>query len=467
MNPPMSRRKLEPGSNVTRRQFATGLIGAMAVPAVARGQRGLPSVIVIGAGASGLAAARRLRDAGARVTVLEARERRGGRIWTDHTLGVPIDLGAAWIEGEQGPAMRLAREFRLATDVSDYDHGPVFDSAGRPIAPPRIERADRQWREIVRAMERRSDNVDRDEPLSVSLDAALGRLSAADRALVEHVAITSIDEDLGESPQRLSLLAFEEEEEFGGAHRILPGGYVGVIDGLARGLDIRLSHAARRVVLSSREVRVETDRGSFSADACIVTVPLALLRARRITFDPALPARHRAVIDRLGVGLLDKIALRFARRFWPREAHFVMHVPARREGFRTFLNAARWSGEPVLVGLLGADSARSFERLDDNAATALAMESLRAMFGRATEAPTRAIVTRWGADPWALGAYSCAPVGATHTMREQLAEPIDGRLHLAGEATDPRYPATVHGALRSGWAAADAVLRRAPGGGRT
>ena len=297
-----------------------------------------------------------------------------------------------------------------------------------------------------------------DEPLSLALDAALARLPAADRALVEHVAITAIDEDLGESPSRLSLLAFEEEDEFGGDARILPGGYAGLIDGLARGLDVRLGHVVHRIVRSPRDVRVDTARGGFTADHCVVTLPLGVLRAGRVAFEPPLPASHRDVISGLGVGLLNKVALRFPHAFWARERHFFTHVAARREGFRSFLNAARWSGEPVLVGLLGGDAARALERLSDRDATELAMLSLRAMFGRSTPPPVRSVVTRWSADPWALGAYSCVPVGATHTMRARLAEPVDERLYFAGEAVHPRYPATVQGALLTGRAAADAVL---------
>jgi monoamine oxidase len=445
----------------SRRQLLASLVGALCLPRAARAQRRDVSVLVVGAGASGLAAARRLHDAGARVTVLEARDRLGGRIWTDRSLGLPIDLGGAWIEGDAGPAMRLARELRLATEVSDFDDATLFDAGGRVIPDARVERAQQQWRDVVRDIERRSDRATRDEPLTVALGAALRRVPPADRTLVEHLAVTEIDEDLGESPSRLSLLAFGEEDEFGGDDRILPGGYAGIVEGLARGLDLRLRHTARRVVRTARAVRVETDRGVFTADRCVVTLPIGVLRAGRVRFEPELPASHREVIERLGVGLLDKVALRFPRLFWPRERHFFSHVPAQPHGLRSFLNAARWSGEPVLVGLLGADAARALESLPDAEATGLAMTSLRAMFGGAIPAPVRSVVTRWSADPFALGAYSCVAVGGTHTMRARLAEPIEDRLFFAGEATHPRYPATVQGALLAGWSAADACLRRA------
>lgn len=426
-------------------------------PPVASGR----TVIVIGAGASGLAAARRLHDAGARVTVLEARDRLGGRIWTDRTLGTPVDLGAAWIEGDRGPAMTEARRYHLDTSVSEWDDMPVFDAAGQLISATRLRRARRQWAAVERAAERRSQNVDRDEPLANSIDSAIAALPAPDRALVEHLRIAEIEEDLGESPSQLSLTAFNEEEEFGGPDRILQGGYVGLIDALARRIDVRTRTVVRRIIRNASGVRVECDGGAtFTAERAVVTLPLALLRAGRVQFEPALPRSHQEVIDRLGVGLLDKIALRFERGFWQKARHFFAWVPPAGEGIRTWLNVWRWSDEPVLVGLLGADAARAFERKSDREATAFAMTTLRAMFGRSIPEPTQSVMTRWSADPWSLGSYSCVPVGGSHGMRERLADPIDGVLHIAGEATHSDYPSTVHGALLSGWRAADRILPR-------
>lgn len=444
--------------SITRRTLLSALPALLVAPRAARAQRTARSVVVIGAGAAGLAAARRLSDAGARVTVVEARDRIGGRIWTDRRLGAPVDLGAAWIEGDRGPAMDLARQYGLATDVSDWRDEDLIDAAGRLVSEVRIARADRLWQSVVRAIQRRASESPRDEALAVALRAALARVRPSDRALVSHIAVTEIDEDLGESPARLSLKAFEAEEAFGGEDRVLPGGYVGVVDGLARGLDVRTGHTAQRVIREAHGVRVECDRGTFTADRCVVTLPLALLRAGRVTFDPPLPASHRDVIEALGVGLLEKVALRFDRPFWPRERHFFGRIPPTPEGLRTWLNAWRWSDAPVLVGIVGADAARALGRRAEADAVALALESLRAMFGTSVAEPARAVVTRWNDDPLSLGAYSCVPVGASHAMRERLADPIDGALHLAGEATHAQYPATVHGALLSGWRAADRAL---------
>jgi len=444
-----------PPVTISRRQLLAALALA---PTVARGQRRPSSAIVVGAGASGLAAAKRLHDGGVQVTVVEARDRLGGRIWTDRRLGAPIDLGAAWIEGDRGPAMRVARAYGLATTVTDWEDEDLYDAAGRSVSEARQARAARQWAGVERAVRRRAVEVERDEPVAGALREAIARLPAGDRALVEHLAVTEIDEDLGEDPARLSLTAYDQEEEFDGDQRVLPGGYVGIIDGMARGLDVRTGHPVRRVSLVGRGVRVDTDHGSFTADHAVVTLPLALLRAERVAFDPPLPSAHREVIGHLGVGLLDKVVLRFERAFWPLERHFFGRMAPRDGGIRSWLNAARWAGTPLLVGLLGADAARAFEGRDEAGAVALAMASLRGIFGASVPAPSRAVVTRWAADPFALGAYSCVPVGGSHTMRARLAAPIDGRLHLAGEATHAEYPATVHGALLSGWRAADRIL---------
>ncbi|MDL1877492.1 FAD-dependent oxidoreductase, partial [Cytophagia bacterium CHB2] len=157
-------------------------------------------------------------------------------------------------------------------------------------------------------------------------------------------------------------------------------------------------------------------------------------------------------------GVIEKCCLRFERPFWPVDVDWVEFVSGRRGEWAEWLSLARATGTPVLVGFQGGAPARALAALDDGALVDAALGALRAMFGKKVPAPAGAIVTRWAADPFARGAYSFNAVGSDGAMRRALAEPVDGRLFFAGEATSADYFATTHGAYLSGLAAADAVL---------
>jgi len=451
----------------TRREFfaaaSAGLLGCALRARTGLGQpRRRGRVLVLGAGIAGLSAARALRDRGFPVTVLEGRDRIGGRVWTDRSLGVPIDLGAAWLEGVTGnPITRLARELNIATDPSDWDDMDIVDASGRRVPDVEIERAERRFRALVRQVTARGERVNQDESLSdaIGWSPASRGLSPRERRLLEWEITTEIDEDLAESPSRLSLYAFENDEEFPGGDHVFPGGYGQVAQALARGLDVRLGHAVRRVTHDPGGVRVETARGIFTADCAVVTLPLGVLKRGAVAFDPALPEDKRGAIERLGMGVYDKVALRFPRVFWPRERHFFARVPAGRDEFNTVLNVARWTDEPVLVAVSGASFARALEALPDAEIIARVMAALRVMFGGDIPSPTQTVITRWARDPWTWGSYSCVPLGASVEDRNVLAEPVEGRLFFAGEATHRWYPSTVHGAWMSGRRAAEEITR--------
>lgn len=419
-------------------------------------------VLVLGAGVAGLSAASALRDRGFPVTVLEGRDRIGGRVWTDHSLGVPVDLGAAWLEGVTGnPITRLTRELNIATSLSDWDDMDIVDASGRRIPDAEIERAERRYRALVRQVTARGERVNQDESLSdaIGWSPASRGLSPRERRLLDWEITTEIDEDLAESPSRLSLYAFENDEEFAGGDHVFPGGYAQVAQALSRGLDVRLGCEVRRVTHDPGGVRVETSRGVFTADCAVVTFPLGVLKRATVTFDPPLPEDKRGAIERLGMGVYDKVALRFARVFWPRERHFFGRVPAGRDEFNTVLNVARWADAPVLVAVSGASFARTLEALPDAEIVARVMAALRVMFGGDIPSPTQTIITRWARDPWTWGSYSCVPLGASVEDRNVLAEPVEGRLFFAGEATHRWYPSTVHGAWMSGQRAVEEITR--------
>lgn len=235
------------------------------------------------------------------------------------------------------------------------------------------------------------------------------------------------------------------------------GGLDRLVEAMLRGVDVRFG---ARVVALRREgpgvLARCADGRTFRAARAIVTLPLGVLRSGDVAFDPPLPARHREALGRLGVSLMDKVVLRFERVFWP---------PARRLGIldeprAEFVDLSRDLGAPVLALLTKTIRAEADEARSDDEAVAEAMRLLRRMLPDAPD-PTDALVTRWARDPFARGSYVHAPPGASGEDPDALAEPIDGRVFLAGDATSRQHPGTMEGAWREGRRAAQACLRAA------
>jgi monoamine oxidase len=261
----------------------------------------------------------------------------------------------------------------------------------------------------------------------------------------------------GGGAHELSAWWTEYDAVFGGEDVLFPGGYDQLTGYLARGLDIRFSTAVAQVRWGGPGVEVVlVSDEALRADRVIVTVPLGVLKAGGLRFTPELPQDKQAAIERLRMGLLNKLFLRFEVAFWP--AGMDWHECMKREPglWSQWVSLAR-AGAPVLLGFTGGDAAREIEPQADRAILADASAALRDMFGSATPAPVAVQMTRWGRDPLAGGAYSFYAVGSSPADREALARPEGGgAVCLAGEACSAEYPGTVHGAFLSGLAAAEA-----------
>ncbi len=419
---------------------------------------------MIGAGVSGLATARQLVDAygleaPGQVVVLESRARLGGRIWTDRSMGTPVELGANWIHGfRDNPITKLAKRFGAKT-VDTPGSFALYDEDGTRVGDRAMARSYRRVSRAYAAVLSLADGLGADQSLARSLAEVDGSegLEGRDARLFAYLAQSSFGSEWGASNADLSTLLGEIGSEFSGVDRLLPQGYSRIVDGLAEGLDVRLEHAVRRVEDDGERVEVHTDRGTFEAERCVVTLPLGVLQAGTVEFRPGLPEALCEAIARIGFGQVCKLVLEFPSAFWDEE-DFLGLVDASREvaGVEWF-NLHAYSGVPILSAwTVGAD-ARSLEGRGLEEATEEILAGLRRMYGPAIPKPTAVRRSSWIEDPNSLGAYSFPAVGSSPADYDAFLSPVRDRIFFAGEHTSAVYPSTVHGAYLSGLAAAARV----------
>ncbi|KAL6769683.1 hypothetical protein ACKKBG_A31975 [Auxenochlorella protothecoides x Auxenochlorella symbiontica] len=439
------------------------------------------SVVVIGAGCAGLAAARQLRTFGYRVVVLEGRNRPGGRV---HTLrlegpgGVAAvgELGASIITGVDGnPAAIIATQLGIPM-ATIRTHTPIYLEGGVEANKTLDEKVEAHHNFLLdecHQIRERLGAAGGDQPLGQTLEALwtehlprLGLASAADLAQARQLFewhLANLEFANSERLDSLSLRHWDQDDpnELPGAHTFVPGGNARWVRELARDLVIYYDSPARAVHYGARGVEVHTPRHTFRADAAVVTVPLGCLKAGDVEFRPALTPRKLGAVARINFGTLNKVVLLFPHAFWGGELDMFGRAtpsPDHRGDSFLFYSADVLSGGAVLVALVAGAAAAEYETLTATVATSRVMGTLRALFeprGIRVPAPLQAGVTRWGSDPMCRGSYSSLSVGALGGADyDVLAENLGGRVFFSGEATNRKYPATMHGALISGFACA-------------
>ena len=417
-------------------------------------------VLVLGAGIAGLAAARTLTDKGLSVIVLEARNRVGGRMWTDASLGILLDLGASWIHGVNGnPITKLAKDFGIKTIPTNGDNALEFAADGSELPDDEFDRMEALFEDIYEEVAEMQDSTDDDMPLQAAFDQVIASRGLSDedlRRLNYYIHLVTALE-YGADAKDLSLWWWDQDEEFGGEEVIFPGGYNQITDGLAKGLDIRLGEVVKIVRYGSNGVEVETSAGNYVADKAVVTFSLGVLKQASVKFEPPLPESKQNAINRLGMGVLNKVYLKFSEVFWDEDVETISYVGERLGEWGDWLSFVPFTGEPVLMAFHGGERGFALEDLSDDDIVAGAMRTLRLMFGDDIPEPEGVLITRWGKDPFSFGAYSHIPPFASGDDYDALAEPVDDVLSFAGEATSREYPSTLHGAYLSGLRAAEEI----------
>ncbi len=431
-----------------------------------RGRTARQQVLVIGAGISGLAAAKRLVTefglSGAhQVIVLEARNRIGGRIHTDTSLGAPVEMGANWIHGiNNNPITALADEFGASRAATNYNSMDAFDTDGSPVSTSAVNQAYSQLFSIFNQASSYASGLAQDQSLEQTLldINAGGGLSPTLRRLVGWLLNLELEGSYTQYASDLSSFHYDGGASFSGPDNLFPGGYSQIPAGVAQGLDIRLDHVVETVQQIGHRVFVHTNRGSFSADACVVTLPLGVLKAEHVHFQPGLPYPLRSAIQRMGFGKVAKVILEFPNSFWNNNRHLLAYVSSQPEFHTWWLNVGRHSSAPILNTWTFQDHAVDLENMNLTDASDRVMQDLRTIYGEGIPAPVNAVKTAWSTDPFTMGSYSYPATGSGPSDHDQFLPPVRNTIHFAGEHTSSLYHSTVHGAYLSGLDAAGRVM---------
>lgn len=417
----------------------------------------MSTVIVIGAGVAGLAAAQRLAEAGHTVVVLEATNRAGGRVFTDAD---GLDVGAQWIHGNHPEFEAYVASLGLATVNTDFTkmhlNGQSLPAAAFDDLTTKISQAvawDMTWR----------PNVALYYTLTQAYAQGHFHPHPADRVTLMGIAGIDVEwaNDAHNVPARAAFDVapwFWDSEAWASQasdNTAFVDGFCQVVDALAADLDIHYSEPVTSIARTSSSVSVTTPQATYVADWCICTAPLGVLKANAISFSPALPTAKTSAIGRMGVGLLNKVILEFPEGTQLPAADVLGSTAgsAARGACSIWVNISNArEGRPTLVGWLTGPDAATRETWTDAAIVAEALQRFPGL-----PQPIYVRVTRWGQEPYARGSYSSFGMTSQLGDRAKLREPT-GRLLWAGEHTVTTGFAQVTGAWESGVREADRII---------
>lgn len=415
-------------------------------------------VIIIGAGAAGLAAAYTLRQSGLQnILVLEASDRIGGRMFTNHDLGFPLDMGASWIHGtsNRNPIKDLASEAGMDLFHTDDDSQKVYDEDGTPYTDGQFDPAEKAYYDLVKQVLQSGtrDKSLKDRLLEIEPGALNSRMNT--------YFLSAYDEfDYGTDISLLSSKHYQDDSKFRGKDEMVTNGYDRLARRLARGIQIEYRQQVVGVELIGTEWKVSTPGLDHFADEVIVAVPLGVLQSGIIQFSPALPDSHLQAMGRMQMGVLNKVILQWDAPFWDNNLTYIGYTPSTKGKYNYFLNLQKAAGKPCLMTFAFGDYAIAMESHSDAQVEADVMQHLRAIYGSGIPNPTAMLRSRWGSDPLFGGSYTAAIKGMDGEEFDALSQPAGERLHLVGEHTSAKYRGTVHGAYLSGEAAAERIMDR-------
>jgi len=426
-----------PPLRTTRRAALAGLAAAALAPRAAF--PGDPDVVVVGAGAAGLAAADTLSRKGRSVVVLEARDRIGGRAWTDtRRFGLPFDHGCSWLHSaDSNPWHPIARAAGY-TLMNHDDAGEAVFVSGRRASGSEEEAYGRAWDGLQGAISKAG---------RAGQDVSAGSVSPRHEPWIHVAEVWTGPMSMGKDVDDFSALDWHNLASTV-PNVMIKEGFGTLVAGHFAGLPVSLSTPVKAIRWGGPGVAVDTDAGTLRARACIVTVSVGVLAAGGIAFDPPLPGWKQDAIAGLPMGLFAKIPLRLdGERLGLADNAWLTYYTDRPECC-FFLSFP--FGFDLLIGFVGGRFGWDLAAQGEAAAVAFATDALKGMFGSDVgRHVVDGTITRWDSDPWTLGSYASAAPGR-FDARAAMRRPVDDRLWFAGEACGGAHAATCGGAYQSG-----------------
>ncbi|MEJ1284758.1 lysine (K)-specific demethylase 1B [Cricetulus griseus] len=403
------------------------------------------------------------------VTVLEAKDRIGGRVWDDKSFkGVVVGRGAQIVNGcINNPVALMCEQLGISMHKLG-ERCDLIQEGGRITDPTIDKRMDFHFNALLDVVSewRKDKTLLQDVPLGEKIEeiyqvfvkeSGLQFSELEGKVLQFH--LSNLEYACGSSLQQVSARSWDHNEffaQFAGDHTLLTPGYSTIIEKLAEGLDIRLKSPVQSIDYTGDEVQVTTTDGmGHSAQKVLVTVPLAILQKGAIQFNPPLSEKKMKAINSLGAGIIEKIALQFPYRFWDGKvqgADFFGHVPP--SASQRGLFGIYYDMDPqqsVLMSVITGEAVASLRTMDDKQVLQQCMSVLRELFKeQEIPDPTKYFVTRWSTEPWIQMAYSFVKTFGSGEAYDIIAEEIQRTIFFAGEATNRHFPQTVTGAYLSG-----------------
>ena len=452
--------------------------GSVSVARAVNASQGGRKVVVVGGGIGGLVAAHRLRQQGVDVTILEARYKMGGRVWTHRGWGGhPIDVGATFIHGVEGnPLTALAEEFKQPVVKVDYSKMKVYGSGGARIGADAIRTTKELYRLLRKQVMRTRDSLYKDIPLQESFEKAYAKVTAPSgsgepssrllrgkdevEAMSWHFFWEVVQDQIAEL-RALSTVEFDASTAFAGHDYVMGNGMQSLTDAVASaataaGVAAHVNCTVVQVAHTGSSYMVAcADKRSFEADEVVVALPLGVMQKGSVAFDPPLPKWKRRSIHRLGCSAAVKMALHFPSAFWDSDAQFIGKVSATNQtmwgdgAHMEFINMnAFHSGSNVLVLEVDVEHAKAVNAMAWEERVAHVMRALRTIYGEAIPEPDDVKMANFVGDPLVGCGFSYWPPFVSGDDNLEAAESVHGNtLHFIGEYTSPLYYGNLHGAV--------------------